>query len=139
MADRLNTRRARGFSLVEVLVAMVIVAILASFVIPNYTESVRRGKRSTAKATMSAVAGRLQQFYGEQTTGATYTTKLTDLSFPTDSLLTEGGGHTVTIQAGSAADGIVSSYLIKAVPVQDDPACAELTLDHLGVFGPEGC
>lgn len=138
MADRLNARRAGGFTLIELLVAVIIIAIIASFALPNYTESVRRGKRSTAKATMSAVAGRLQQYYGEQTS-ASYTTDLSKLSYPSGALLTEGGGHTITVEAGTAADGIVSSYLIKAVPVSSDPACPALTLDHLGAFGPAGC
>ncbi len=139
MADRLIPRRARGLTFVEVLIAVAIVGIIAAFAFPNYTESVRRGKRSTAKATMSAVAGRLQQYYGEQTSSASYTTDLTKLSYPSAVLLTEGGGHTITVEAGSAADGIVSSYIVKAVPVQTDPSCPELKLNHLGVFTPPSC
>lgn len=133
------TRAARGLTFVELLIVVAIIGLIAAIAFPNYTESVRRGKRTTAKATMSAVAGRLQQFYGEHTSSATYTTDLSQLSYPPGALVTEGGGHTITIEPGTAGDGIASSYFIKAVPVQDDPACPHLKLDHLGVFTPASC
>eukprot|EP01041_Mallomonas_annulata_P019896 gene19896-biopygen13016 len=118
--------------------SMAVVGIVAAFAYPNYTESVRKGKRTTAKALMSEVAGRLQQHYGERPSSASYTTDLTALNYPA-TLRTEGGGHTITVVAGAAADGIVSSYRILATPAQTDPSCGQLSLNELGVFGPTGC
>lgn len=137
MADRLNWRRARGFTLIELLITLVIVAVLAAVAFPSYEESVRKSKRASAKAKMSEVAGRLQQFYSEAAGGATYTTTLTDLQYSAGALYSEARGHTVAVAAGAA--GIASSYLITATPVATDPVCGNLTLDHLGTFLPANC
>lgn len=136
MDRQMKRRRAGGFTLIEVMVALVIVAILSALAFPSYKESIRKGKRASAKAKMSEVAGRLQQFYSEGAGAATYTTALTELQYPAD-LKSEAKGHTITLGAGSA--GIASSFVIVATPVELDAQCGNLTLDHLGTFLPAGC
>lgn len=138
MDGRLNPGRKSGFTLIELLIVVAVVGILAAVAYPSYTESVRKGKRATAKALMSEVAGRLQQYYGERPSSASYTIDLTALNYPA-TLRSEGGGHTITIVAGAATDGIASSYRILATPVQTDATCGQLSLNELGVFGPQGC
>lgn len=44
--------RDAGFTLIEVLVVMVIVAVLAAIAIPNYTAFIQRGARTEAKAVL---------------------------------------------------------------------------------------
>ncbi len=43
-------RRARGFTLIEVVIVMTIVAILAAIAIPAYLQFIARGHRSEARA-----------------------------------------------------------------------------------------
>jgi len=55
-------RPSLGFTLVELMITVAIVAILASIAIPSYRQYIIRGKRSAAKAVMMDIAIREQQF-----------------------------------------------------------------------------
>jgi type IV pilus assembly protein PilE len=57
-----NVRAARGFTLIELMIAVAVVAILVGVALPSYMDTVRRGKRTEAQAYMEAVASRQQQF-----------------------------------------------------------------------------
>lgn len=54
--------RQRGFTLIELMITVVIVAILASVALPAYQEQVRRGHRAAAQTEMMDIANRQQQF-----------------------------------------------------------------------------
>lgn len=136
MDHRLTLRRVRGFTLIELMVAVAVVAIISAVAYPSYVDSVRKSKRASAKAKMTEVAGRLEQFRSEGAGAATYTTALADLQYPA-TLMSDNGGHALTVAAGAA--GIAESYIITALPVQADTACPRLTLNQLGVFRPVGC
>lgn len=129
-------QRARGFTLMELLLVMVIVAILASIAYPTYIDSRRKSDRAEARALMADVASRLAPYYSDH---GTYTTTLEDLSYPAGDLKTRSGRHTITVEVltGSA---ITSTYQIQATPDPSaDPSCSPLTLDHLGIAGPADC
>jgi len=50
-----NARRRQGFTLIEIMIAVVIVAILAAIALPSFIDSVRKSRRSDAFAALSAV------------------------------------------------------------------------------------
>lgn len=52
----------RGFTLIELMIAVGIVAILLRFAIPSYKEYVLKGNRRAAQAQMMDLANREQQF-----------------------------------------------------------------------------
>ena len=54
--------RQRGFTLIELMVATAIVALLASLAYPSYTKYVIKSNRTAAQAQMLDIANREQQF-----------------------------------------------------------------------------
>lgn len=74
----LHMRAQRGFTLIELMIVVVIIAVIAAFAIPSYQDSIRKSKRADAKTAISQAAARMEQFYLDR---KTYTADLTDLGF----------------------------------------------------------
>ena len=55
--------RNRGFTLIEVMVTVAIVAILASIALPNYSEYIRRGRLTEVFSTLSGQRVKMEQFF----------------------------------------------------------------------------
>jgi type IV pilus assembly protein PilE len=56
-------KRAGGFTLIEVVVVMIIIAVVSAIAIPSYTGYVNRSKRAAAKAVLTDTANQLERNY----------------------------------------------------------------------------
>lgn len=61
-------KRQTGFTLIEVMVTVAIVAILAAIALPNYTAYLARGKIAEATTNLLAMKTKLEQFYQDNRT-----------------------------------------------------------------------
>ena len=61
---------ARGFTLMELMIAVAVVGILAGVAVPSYREHVAASRRSDGKAALLAVAQLMERAYTEQGTYA---------------------------------------------------------------------
>ena len=61
-------RLMRGFTLIEVMITVAIVAILAAVAVPSYIEYVRRGKISEATSSLSELRLRAEKFFADNRT-----------------------------------------------------------------------
>jgi type IV pilus assembly protein PilE len=62
-ADRRTGAAVRGFTLIEVMIVVAIVAILAGVALPSYFDYVRRGQLPEATAALSDFRVKMEQYY----------------------------------------------------------------------------
>jgi type IV pilus assembly protein PilE len=55
-------QKSRGFTVVELIIAVAIIGILAAIAIPSYQEHLKKGRRADAQQFLSQVAQKQQQF-----------------------------------------------------------------------------
>lgn len=65
-------RRAGGFTLIEVMIVVAIVALLASIALPAYTQYVTRGRLSEAHSALLTKRVELEQFFQDNRTYVGY-------------------------------------------------------------------
>ena len=122
--------RARGFSLIELLVVMAVIALLAAVALPSYTRYVLRSHRSSAITAVLDLASRQARYY---TTNNTYTTSLTALGYPSDPMPvtdTSNRYYDLSVSAASA-----TGFTVQAAPVgnQQSDTCGTYSYTDLGV------
>src|SRR3954464_1266140 len=64
-SDTRSPSFVQGFTLLELVIAMMIVAILASIAYPAYREHVQRGRRAEAKAILMEMAQFMERHYSQ--------------------------------------------------------------------------
>lgn len=61
-----STNRAQGFTLVELLVVLAIIALLLTIAVPRYFNSIERGKEAALKEDLHVLRENIDKFYGDQ-------------------------------------------------------------------------
>jgi type IV pilus assembly protein PilE len=125
-----NDVQAAGFSLIELMIAVAIIAILAAIAFPSYQDHLRKGRRAAAQTFVLEAASRQQQYLLDARSYAVGTDAITVLSLSVPVDVTRF--YTVTIDP--AASTMPPTYVIRAVPIAgsaQEPD-GELTLDQAG-------
>ncbi|MFN6961561.1 MAG: type IV pilin protein [Rhodocyclaceae bacterium] len=125
-------QHAAGFTLIELMIALVVVAILAAIAYPGYQNHVLRTRRATAAACLEELAQQMERRY---TTSMSYSQPS---SLPAAACVNDLSGF---YSFAFALQTTASTYKLKATPVgpqAKDTKCGALTLDHLGTKGKTG-
>jgi type IV pilus assembly protein PilE len=67
---KLGKSNAAGFTIIELMIVMVIVAILGAIALPSYNDYILRSRLAEAYANMGDLATKLEQFYQDNRTYA---------------------------------------------------------------------
>lgn len=128
-------RIERGFTLVELMIVVAIVAILAAVAIPAYSDYLMKGRRTDGRSALLDTAGRLERYYSEY---ARYTTAVgSNVCAPIVSAESPEKYYSLTSTAPVCTD---STFLLTAAPqgAQSTDKCGSLTLTHVQVKGVSG-
>ena len=104
----MNRIRRKGFTLIEMVVVLAILAIIVSIALPNYQDYLKRSRRSDAMIALEQIANKQEQFYFDW---STYSNSFEDLNVSSRS---PDGYYKLSIDV---ADDTL--FIARAIPVVD--------------------
>jgi type IV pilus assembly protein PilE len=123
---------ARGFTLIELMITVAIVAVLATIATASYTTQIQKSRRTDARSALLDLASREEKLFS--TTNA-YSPNLTDLGYPNAPV--GSGYYTVAIVSPDPAQSAtIPTYLITATAISSqvgDTQCATLSINQTGL------
>ncbi len=129
-----------GFTLIELMVALVIVGVLVAIAVPSYYDKVLKSHRVEAKTALVDLAGREERFFN---TNNTYSQTPSDLGYGATAAtfpMTIGSGYyTVSVAFTPYSAGppvVLPAYTITATAIGNqlkDTNCTSFTLTSTGV------
>lgn len=129
-------RAVRGFTLIEVMIVVAIVAILAAVAYPSYMESVARGKRADAKGALLKNVQWIERQYSFSNAYNLLSDRNTALNKNVLPALTEpkvSGAKGYTFAFTGTHDA--TRFTLAATPDNASDKCGTLTLAHTGERG----
>jgi type IV pilus assembly protein PilE len=125
--------RNRGFSLIELVVAITIVGILAAIALPAYTSQLRKSSRAEAQSVLTTAAGNEQQYLlNRRAYGSSFAE--INVAVPADL----NGKYTFAV---AAAVGPPPTFTLTATAIGDqaNDSCPTLIIDNAGNRRPPSC
>lgn len=120
-------KQGKGFSLIELLIAITIVGIIVSVAIPSYNSIMLETRRSDALTALSNRAMLQERFY---TTNNAYSNSMADLG----GAISDEGFYNIAVDTSACAN---SCFTLTATPIageaQDsDDTCWTIRITHTG-------
>ncbi len=124
---------SKGFTLLELMIVAGLLSILMAIALPSYTQSINKGRRSDAMASLLDVANRQEQFMFDHNR---YSDTLLQLGFNADPMISRDGHYAIEAKAGNTGS-LRTSYALTATarensPQKNDMSCTSFTLTSTG-------
>jgi len=117
----------RGFTIIELLIAVIVVGILVAVALPSFMDSIRKGRRSEAFAALSALQQAQERWRSNNPIYADTLAKVNIVS-PTG----PGGYYVLSISAPSATGYEVTALAVAGTTQVKDGSCANLSVQVTG-------
>lgn len=142
--------KRRGFTLIELMIAVVVIAILAAVGYPSYVDYINRGKRAEGKSALLRAAQQMERYYSLNncypSNTAACSTRATCGGNASSSTLAlchadvrafsgdqdAGSSYTITVTTDPQA------FVLTAAPRFTDTKCGTLTLSNTGAKTESG-
>jgi type IV pilus assembly protein PilE len=134
-SSRMCGSRSGGFTLIELMITVVILAIIVAVALPSYNAQTQKARRADARNALLDIAGREERFLS---VGNAYSQLPTDVGYggaawPQN---VTNGYYSVTVTVPNPAfPAATPSFLITATPIgvqANDITCATFTLNQIG-------
>ena len=124
---RVNKRHQYGFTLVEMMIAVAIVAILTAIALPAYQNQVRKTKRTDGKGYLMELQSAQERFFVQNVRYGT----MAELGYANNN--SPEGYYTIAV----ARDNVNTTYTLTATPAAPfaDTECGALTLTNTNIQG----
>lgn len=124
-----------GFTLVELLIVVAIVAILASIALPAYSDFIARSNRTEAQRELLRLANLQEQFYVDT---RAYTDDMKDLNLGKDPFISKNGYYSIDAELDKG--GFVLTAKALGTQKNNDSSCPSLSVSETGNKLPaSGC
>ena len=146
--NKMIKKKNKGFSLIELMIAVAIIAILTAIAIPSYIGIKKKSARAEAKSNLKTIAMCLENYYAEHDdygAVAIYTYVLDNagnvigtFNHPGNITAAANLGNNLNYDYTIRVTGI-NTYILSAVPLRG-PVANDMTptLDSNGIKGPAG-
>lgn len=113
--------KTRGFTLIELMIAVAVLGIIAAIAYPSYQEQIRKTRRSDAKAALMDAAAKAERHYTQfGNYGGT-------IPIPATS---ENGYYTITLTAATTASPQTYSITATRAGQQANDKCGNYAIDQ---------
>lgn len=125
-AGRFRTQ-VRGFTLIELMIVVAVIAVLAAIAIPNYSEYVRKSHRAQAKVDLAEYMQLAERYHTVNNTYVGFALLDTQKQTPRD-----GGTAWYTLAISPAAGANTITIVATASGNQTADKCGNLSLNQAG-------